>query len=181
MAKRIWNIVTTVILILLLAVIAIIYIPKFLGKEPMIVLSGSMEPTYHVGSLLYVDDVAESDLEVGDAITFYLDSDTLVTHRIVSIDEEAGTYTTKGDANEVDDGNALTYDQILGEPVFNIPKLGYLAAKLSSTSGKIIYITIIVVDVILMYMGDLIFAKEQKEKDKDKEKAAEEKSHEKEE
>ena len=165
MGKKIWNFVTTLVLVLMLLVIAVIYVPKFLGFEPMIVLSGSMEPTYHVGSLLYVKDAEEEEIEVGDAITFYIDEDTLVTHRVVSIDEEAGTYSTKGDANEVEDGNAIAFEDILGVPVFNIPKLGYLADKLSNTSGKIIYITIIVVVVILMYMADLIWPEEKKKKE----------------
>lgn len=155
MIRRIWNFVTTIVLIVLLMLIAIMFVPKFFGIEPMIVLSGSMEPTYHVGSLLYVkEDV--SDIEVGDAITFYVDDDTLVTHRVVSINEEEQTYTTQGDANQVSDANAVKQSDVLGVPVFNIPKLGYLADKLSSTSGKIIYITIIVVVTILMFMGDLI-------------------------
>ena len=51
--KKVWNFVTTAILIVLLLGIAIMYIPKIFGIQPMIVLSGSMEPTYHVGSLLY--------------------------------------------------------------------------------------------------------------------------------
>jgi len=170
MAKKNWNIITTVILVVLLVGIATIYIPKFVGYEPMVVLSGSMEPTYHVGSLLYIKDVDTDDIEVGDAITFYLDSNTLATHRVISIDENAGTYTTKGDANDVDDGNALTIDQIKGKPAFNVPVLGYVAEKITSKSGKILYITAIVVDVILMYMSDLIFGP-----DKKKEKQVEEK------
>ncbi len=156
--KKVWNFVTTIVLVIMILIIGVIYIPKFVGYEPMVVLSGSMEPTYHTGSLLYVKEVDESDIKVGDAITFYIDDDTLVTHRVVSIDSDNSTYSTKGDANEVADNNAVSYENVLGKPIFNIPQLGYLAQKLSSLSGKIIYGTILIVVLILMFMGDLIFS-----------------------
>ncbi len=154
--KKVWNFITTTVLVVLLLIIAVMFVPKLFGIQPMIVLSGSMEPTYHVGSLLYVKEDT-SDIKVGDAITFYVDDNTLVTHRVVDIDEQAQTYTTQGDANQVSDANAVSWSSVLGKPVFDIPKLGYFADKLSSTSGKIIYITIIVVVTILMFMGDLIW------------------------
>lgn len=155
--KKVWNFVTTTVLVIMLLVIAVMFVPKFFGIQPMIVLSGSMEPTYHVGSLLYVKDNTD-DIKVGDAITFYVDEDTLVTHRVIGVDEENETYTTQGDANAIADGSAVSKSNVVGVPIFNIPKLGYLADKLSATSGKIIYITIIVVVTILMFMGDLIWS-----------------------
>ena len=42
-------------------------------------------------------------------ITFYLDDNTLVTHRVVEIDKKNQTYTTKGDANEKEDILYLLY------------------------------------------------------------------------
>ena len=51
--KKVWNFVTTAILIVLLLGIAIMYIPKIFGIQPMIVLSGSMEPTYHGIASIY--------------------------------------------------------------------------------------------------------------------------------
>ncbi len=166
--KKIWNFVTTIILILLLLLAAAMYVPKLFGIEPMIVLSGSMEPTYHVGSMLYVKDAEKEDIKEGTPITFYMDETTLVTHRVIEVNEDH-TYTTQGDANEVADGAPVSFENIVGVPVLNIPQLGYLADKLSSTPGKIIYITIVVVVVILMYMGDLIWSdkKEEVEEKKD--------------
>ena len=163
--KKVWNFVTTAILIVLLLGIAIMYIPKIFGIQPMIVLSGSMEPTYHVGSLLYIKNADANEIAVGDPITFYLDDNTLVTHRVVEIDKKNQTYTTKGDANEKEDGSPVSFD--------NIPQLGYLADKISQTSGKIIYVVAIIVDVILMYMGDLIWSTEQSKNEEKKDESAE--------
>lgn len=161
--KKAWNFVTTTILILMLAFIAVMYVPKFFGAEPMIVLSGSMEPTYPVGSLLYISEVDSSEIKNGDAITFYLDDNTLVTHRVVDVDEENKVYTTKGDANNTEDGSLVSFDQVRGKPVYCIPKAGYLADKVSQPTGKIFYIVAIVVDVILMFMGDLIWSEKERE------------------
>ena len=172
--NKIWSAVTTIILVALILVVAAMYVPKLFGAEPMIVLSGSMEPTYHVGSLLYVEEADADEIEVGDAITFYISEDTLVTHRVVAINED-GTYTTKGDANDENDGGSVAYSDIVGKPVFNIPKLGYLADKLTSTGGKIIYGTAVAVVLILMFLGDVLFGEDKKEKEKAIEKKKEEK------
>ena len=167
--KKVWNFITTSVLLVLILTIGVIFVPKFFGIEPMIVLSGSMEPTYHVGSLLYVKDANPDEIKEGDPITFYISDDTLVTHRVVEVDTVNKQYTTKGDANETIDGAPVFFDQVLGTPVFNIPKLGYLGDKLSSLSGKIIYITIIVVVIILMFLGDLIWPEQKEEKKKEEE------------
>lgn len=167
--KKVWNFITTTVLLVLILTIGVIFVPKFFGIEPMIVLSGSMEPTYHVGSLLYVKDANPDEIKEGDPITFYISDDTLVTHRVVEVDTVNKQYTTKGDANETIDGAPVSFDQVLGTPVFNIPKLGYLGDKLSSLSGKIIYITIIVVVIILMFLGDLIWPEQKEEKKKEEE------------
>ena len=79
-------------LIVLVAVSLAIFMVglKFIGFQIYTVISGSMEPTYHVGSLIYVKKVEPSTLKQKDPITFKLSDDTIATHRIVEIvpDEE---------------------------------------------------------------------------------------------
>ena len=68
--RKVFSIITSIILLILILIIGILFVPKLFGIQPMVVVSGSMEPTYKIGSLLYVkEDTA--DIEVGDAITFY--------------------------------------------------------------------------------------------------------------
>ena len=62
----------------------------------MAVLSGSMEPTYHVGGLVFVQKVDPSDVEVGDSITFTIGNDTVVTHRVIEVNKEEQSFKTKG-------------------------------------------------------------------------------------
>lgn len=161
--KKIWDLVTVTFLILLLAGIAVLYVPQWFGIEPMIVLSGSMEPTYPVGSLLYVKHMQRDSIKKGDVITFLLEDQVPVTHRVVEVDTKNRTCTTKGDANNTVDGSPVAFDQVIGTPVFHVKKAGYLADKISRPAGKICYIAAIVVDLILMVMGDLIWPKSKKE------------------
>lgn len=161
--KRVWNIGTTLILLVMLGIVAVMYIPGFFGIKPMVVLSGSMEPVYPVGSLLYVNENGTDTAAVGDVITFYIDEDTLVTHRVVEVNQENQTYTTKGDANDAEDASPVAFSNVLGKPVLAVPKLGYFADWLSSKSGKILYVTGIVVVVMLIWIGDILWS-EKKEK-----------------
>ncbi len=105
----------------LIAIYGVLVIPKVFGITPVVVLSGSMEPTYSVGDLLYYKKV-DRELEVGDVITYRLD-DALVTHRIVDI--QGSEYITQGDANEARDLNPVLQDSIVGIPVFSLPMIGY--------------------------------------------------------
>lgn len=171
--KKIWNVVTNV-LVILIVLLALAFVGgKILGMQTYIVLSGSMEPTYSTGSLLYVKDVEPSELSEGDVITYRLTGDTLVTHRIVEMvpSEENPSdmlYRTKGDANETEDANLVSADQLVGTPVFNIPYLGYLADYVMNPPGRYIAIAVAAVLILLMFLPDLFEEDEGKKKKKDK-------------
>ena len=77
--------------------------PMIAGYKPVVVLSGSMEPTYHVGSVIYYKHTAFANIQVGDTITFRAGTDGMVTHRVTSKSELSRTFTTKGDANPSED------------------------------------------------------------------------------
>ncbi|MEE1216638.1 MAG: signal peptidase I [Agathobacter sp.] len=151
--KKIFSIFTSVVLLILILIIGILFVPKLFGIQPMVVVSGSMEPTYKIGSLLYVKEDT-SDIEVGDAITFYRNGE-LVTHRVAEINKTDHTYTTKGDAVQVTDPQSVKESDILGKPVFDIPMVGYLAGLLNSTGGKVMYIMIIIIVTALMLICDI--------------------------
>jgi signal peptidase len=79
------DIVTSVLVIAAVLVAVALVGVRLIGLQVYTVLSGSMEPVYHVGSLIYVKDTDYRELEVGDDITFMLNETTIVTHRIVEI------------------------------------------------------------------------------------------------
>lgn len=158
--KKIWNIITTV-LVIIIAIFAILLAGvRLVGLQAFTVLSGSMEPTYHVGSLIYVKKADYTKLEVGDAITFMLNDDLIATHRIVGIvtdedDPSVIRFRTKGDANNSEDGSLVHYKNVIGKPVFSIPYLGYVANYVQHPPGT--YITIAVCALILLasFLPDL--------------------------
>ena len=157
MAKKICNTLSALLLAALTAVALAILIPMLLGYREMAVLSGSMEPTYHVGSLIYVKEVDPAELQVGDPITYVLNDDlTVVTHRIVEISEDGEYFKTKGDANDAEDGTLVHYKNVVGTHVFTIPYLGYFSNWITHAPGKYIAITAAVVFLILLFLPDML-------------------------
>jgi len=171
--KKIWDVFTT-ILVAAVVIIAILLVGvRLIGLNVYTVLSGSMEPTYHTGSLIYVKKVDYTKLEAGDVITFMLDEDTIATHRIVEVvpDENDATvlrYRTKGDANDAVDGSLVHYKNVIGSPVFSIPKLGYLANYIQKPPGMYVAISAGAILMLLVFLPDLFEKEEPKKKDEEK-------------
>ena len=133
----------------------------------MAVLTGSMEPNYPVGSLIFVKEIEPDQLEVGDVITYRLDSDTVVTHRIVEIDKEAQTVTTKGDANSSNDGSPVPYSEIVGKAHFKIPYLGYVSMNIKTPKGIMAICGVLIAIILLTFLPE-IFSPEEEEEQKEK-------------
>lgn len=171
--KKIWNTFTTIIVIAVVVLAVLLVGARLGGLKVFTVLSGSMEPTYHVGSVIYVKSVDYTQLQEGDAITFMMDENTVATHRIVGIvpDEEDPTvlrYRTKGDANDAEDGSLVHYKNVIGTPVFTIPYLGYIASYIQNPPG--IYIAISAGAILLLLMFLPNFFTDEKEKNAAKKK-----------
>lgn len=164
--KIISNIIVIVAIILAMLLVGL----KFLGFQIYTVISGSMEPTYHVGSLIYVREVDTSTLKVKDLITFKLGDNTIATHRIVEIvpneqDNTKYSFRTKGDANEDVDANLVEPNKVLGKAYFTVPYLGYLATYIQSYPGNMVAICTAIALIILVIMIDML-TEENKEDNK---------------
>ncbi len=166
---RIWNVFTT----LLVAVVVVLAVTlagvRLVGLQVFTVLSGSMEPVYHVGSLIYVKTIDPADLVVGDDISFMLDEDTVATHRIVGIvpdenDPSVLRFRTKGVANEQEDGSLVHYKNVIGKPIFTIPYLGYIANYIQNPPGTYIAVSIGAVVMFLVFLPDLFGEEEESKK-----------------
>lgn len=155
-----WNIIITILIILLVIMAVALVGVRLIGITPYSVLSGSMEPTYHTGSLVYVKKADYTELKVGDPITFMLNEETVATHRIAKIqpdrnDPKTLRFVTKGDANEFEDAGTVHYKNIIGKPVFTIPYLGYVAEFIRRPPGMYIAIAIAAVILMLAFIPDL--------------------------
>ena len=141
---------------------------RLIGYTPYTVLSGSMEPYYHVGSVVYVTDVETADLKEQDCITYRISGGTVVTHRIIEVVDQNGErfFRTKGDANKSPDG-LLPASAVIGKTVFSIPYLGYLADFVQRPIGLIVVVGGCLIVFILSYLIDGIFSSPKENKDLD--------------
>ena len=162
--KRIWNIVTTVLVAAVVIFAVLLVAIRLFDIKVFSVISGSMEPEYTVGSLIYVKEVDPSTIEVGDVITYVLPNDTPSTHRVVRIDEENEHFYTKGDANDVEDGSPVHFRNLIGTPIFKIPFLGYIAYYIQHPPGMYIAIAAAAVLLIIVFLGDSFNKGTKKEK-----------------
>ena len=170
MLKKIWNTLTTVLVTLVVILAILLAGVRVAGLQVYTVLSGSMEPTYHTGSLIYVKKIATEDITEGTPITFMLSEDTIATHRVVGVvpdenDPSVVRFRTKGDANEAEDVSLVHYKNVIGTPVFTIPKLGYVANYIQKPPGMYVAISAGAFLMLLMFIPDL-FASDDKDKEK---------------
>jgi len=153
--KTIINVVTTLII-----VVGTIFLALYIfGIKPYVVLSGSMEPTIKTGSLCIINEnIKFNNIKEKDIIAFRLDDGTLVTHRVYKITKSG--LKTKGDNNKNVDSSKITKKNYVGKNIIWIPKIGYIVSVIQSTTGSIIFITVI----ILLFVSGLLFGNDDKKK-----------------
>jgi signal peptidase len=110
---------------------------RFTGGELLVVRTGSMEPEMSPGDLLISREVDPRTVRRGDVITFRVPSEdnTLVTHRVTSVQDDGNTFTTKGDANETADPFTTKAEDVLGTKWFVLPGIGRAVVFLASPIG----------------------------------------------
>jgi len=169
--KKIWNIVSTALVVIMVLCAVFLMGSRVMGYQCFTVISGSMEPKYSVGDLIYVKKVDANTIKVGDDITFILNEDLVVaTHRVVRIDAENQRLYTKGLANEIEDSDPVHFNNVIGVPQFSIPKLGYVSDFVQNPPGMYITIGVGIILILAVFLPDMIGKK--KNEDEDKEVAA---------
>ena len=168
-AKKLWNGLTTVLVALVVVLAVLLVGVRLVGLTPYVVLSGSMEPTYHTGSLIYVKKADPFTIEAGTPITFMMDEDTIATHRVVEVvpDETDSTvvrFRTKGDANDAPDGSLVHYKNVIGTPVFSIPYLGYVSDYITNPPGMYIGFAVLGIIILMLFAPDLLRAADKADK-----------------
>ena len=71
--RKILNTFSTVCVALAVMLAVLLVGARIVGLRVFTVLSGSMEPTYHTGALIYVKKVDPVEIKAGQVITFMLD------------------------------------------------------------------------------------------------------------
>ena len=131
--------------LLLLLTPLVLYLPAIVfWSSPdrfAVVRSGSMEPEFSAGDLVFLRPVRQ--VEVGDVIAFTTPkgidgSVSRLLHRVVAVDEGGDRFTTKGDANLEPDPFKVGLESLVGEATgFKVPYAGYVTLFLQSQLGLI--------------------------------------------
>ena len=121
--RKLWSVISTLLVIVMVILAVLLVGVRVVGLTPYAVLSGSMEPTYHVGALIYVKDVDPADITVGMPITFVVNEDLLLaTHRVVDIEvittRQEQVLDEAGNPVLDDEGNPVVEEIPLDEPTY---------------------------------------------------------------
>lgn len=125
---------------LAVGLIAIVTLPGVFGYRSLTVVSGSMEPTLGVGSVVLDEVISPLDARPGDIVTF---QDPLrprqLTHRLQKMRVEGDTayMVTLGDANDAPERWTVQTDGRIGRVVAHLPKLGYARAALGTRYARL--------------------------------------------
>lgn len=173
--KRIWDILSgALVAVVVLAAVSLVLL-RIMGYQVFNVISGSMEPTYSVGDLIYVKSVDPDAVQVGDPITFVLNENLVVaTHRVIRIDAENRHFYTKGDANETADAAPVHFNNLIGIPTLSIPKLGYVSDFIQHPPGTYIAIGAGLMLLAALFLPDLLSGKNAQQENKEEKKQEEE-------
>jgi len=135
-------------------------VPSIGGIVPQIVLTGSMSPEIEAGDLIFCKRADATDVAKGDVISFYdpeSKSNAIVTHRVVSVNEDAHgkkTWQTKGDANNAEDATPVPFDNLVA--VYRgvrLPGAGNIAMFMQTATG---IICCVLIPLILLVGYDVI-------------------------
>lgn len=137
--NRITGFIKNMIFVIAAAVVLVSLLCIALQLKPAVVISGSMEPVLHTGSLVIID-MKKKNPEEGDVIAFEV-GDSFVTHRLAEKTEDG--YITRGDANETNDPWIVAPGDIAGTIILHIPYVGYFIRGISGKTGIILCILVI--------------------------------------
>ena len=134
--KRLADILEIVLLVIMLGMCAVVLmagqgnVPYIFGYRVMQVISDSMRPTISAETCIVIEKVDDiSGIQIGDVITFISEDPRIEgyynTHRVYDIITDAETgetlLQTKGDAHETPDAQLVSFDQVAGRYVGELP------------------------------------------------------------
>lgn len=188
--KRFARIAETGILVIMILLCAMVLLagsgkmPYIFGYRVLQVISGSMQPTIADETCIIIKKTDIEDIKVGDIITFVSESRDIYgflnTHRVHDITEDAETgetlFITKGDAYEKVDAHPVSYDQIAGKYVRELPfgRLLFKGIRFLSDQNHYFVIVILPLSLCCVSYVKQLFDSLTKRKDEDDEEPGEE-------
>lgn len=127
------------------------------GYSMFRVVTGSMEPTIPVGSLLICQQIDMETIQVGDIICFRAQESAIfgqmVTHRVTGIFSGVDgslLFETRGDANLTADVFMVSQKNFVGKVIWYAGANNVLSSILSFFSNKIGFFACIVIPILLL-------------------------------
>ena len=122
----------------------------FFGIRPVRVLSGSMKPEIVEGDMVYIQSCREEDVQTGDVIAFENGNGQMVLHRVIRREEEG--FITKGDANDREDFQPVSAEDLIGILAVRFPKGSWLYEMMSSKRmGRVLLLSGLVRIVVYFF------------------------------
>lgn len=163
-SKKIVDIASYILLGILTTLLIMAVVSALTGSvfPLLIVKSGSMEPVLERGDIILIEKVDPKNIVAdpvkGDIIVFYKPgTDILIVHR--AIQRTSNGFITKGDANNFPDAfSPISPEYIVGRWTgIKIPSwtglgllLLFLKGEIYAPYGKIVLITLLIINVILI-------------------------------
>lgn len=145
-----------IVVALLFPILICLVTPFFVGGFFSVVMSGSMEPTIPVGSIVIIKKVNPEDVKVGDVIAFRT-GESRVIHRVIEKVESGSFYLrTKGDANEDPDPWILKPKDVCGALLLTIPYYGYLLHFAGTPIGFALFILVPAIILIVNEVRNIL-------------------------
>ena len=168
--RKIAEVLGIIIIVISILLVGFVLIGPRFGWEVHPILSGSMEPALKVGGIIVTGPEKIQNIEVNDVITFQVNPEFKVTHRVVAIEIIDGKpwFQTKGDANQEQDLNLVSSEEeVIRKVVFHFPYLGFAAVFMQKKLAFILLIGIPALILIFIFSRDLLKGiRENKEKKK---------------
>lgn len=134
--QHVGELVLTLSALVGLVVMGITVTAHLTGLRPLVVKSGSMEPTIPTGAMVLVRSIPAAEIEVDDVVAVTRPDNTRVTHRVLDVVQRgvAAELVLKGDANEDPDPVPVTVTEA-GRLVMSVPSIGRVSAFFASAKG----------------------------------------------
>ena len=133
------------------------------GYTYSVVPTESMEPDIHAGDFVISKKIPFEDIQIGDDIIYYSESeDIFIIHRVIN--KEGDLLYTKGINNPVADTEPVTKDNYISKAIWN----GNLAGVGNMVAKNRMYIFILMIIILLfVFLSELYKILKKKNEDKE--------------
>ncbi len=141
--------------------------PEVFGHKFFVVMTGSMEPSISTGSLIIDKVVPADEIVVGDIISYQVNSDTIVTHRVMELSEVNGElgFITQGDANNTLDSVPVKASQVIGVVTSTIPGVGSFIIWIKDNFIYLLGLLVAILLTTAIYDGVNVYYNKKKKKE----------------